>query len=66
MVITTRQFLKSAYTHKQEFKTLQEFDRWYSGLTGYMELTFNGVKFMEKGNLDIDCWNNRSELLDLK
>lgn len=65
MRITRRYFQEATYSYNKEFSSLEEFDQFFMRQTALMELSFNGVQFIERGNVIIENWNNRKELLGL-
>ena len=63
-----RKFCDYGYTIDTEIKTMEKFDWIISQMLGMgtMEYSLNGIKFIEKGQVDIDKWNNRKQLLNLE
>ena len=63
-----RKFCEYGYTVSIEIKTMEKF-AWTIGQMlgmGIMEYSINGIMFIENGQVDIDKWNNRKQLLNLE
>jgi hypothetical protein len=67
MKASIRKFCEHEYTVEADIQTMEKFTTTLSRMLGMgiMEYSLNGVKFIDKGQVDIDKWNKRKQLLNL-